>query len=196
VPRLIWRAALSREVPGEGVAVKEAQEKIGNGSATLTELSPPQSGEWVGVGKGPLQVESAWHWASLPGCGGIVTFCGTVRDHSDGRPGVTWLEYEAYVEQVVPRLTRVATAARERWEEIGRLVLLHRVGRLEVGEVSVVVVASTPHRAEAFEAARFCIDTVKHTVPIWKRETWSGGTDWTLCSDEFDAAGGDRTSVP
>jgi molybdopterin synthase catalytic subunit len=103
---------------------------------------------------------------------------------------VTGLEYEAYVEQVAPRLTRVAVAARERWAEIGRLVLLHRVGRLEVGEVSVVVVASTPHRAEAFAAAQFCIDTLKHTVPIWKRETWSGGTDWTLCSNESDVAGG------
>jgi molybdopterin synthase catalytic subunit len=102
---------------------------------------------------------------------------------------VTGLEYEAYVEQVAPRLTRVAVAARERWQEIGRLVLLHRVGRLEVGDVSVVVVASTPHRAEAFAAAQFCIDTLKHTVPIWKRETWSGGTDWTLCSNEGDVGG-------
>jgi molybdopterin synthase catalytic subunit len=86
----------------------------------------------------------------------------------------------------------VAAAARKRWAEIGRLVLLHRVGRLEVGEVSVVAVASTPHRAEAFAAAQFCIDTLKHTVPIWKRETWSGGTDWTLCSGDLDALSGDQ----
>ena len=118
-----------------------------------------------------------------------MTFLGTVRDHSEGRPGVTSLEYEAYVEQVAPRLTEVADSARERCAEIGRLALLHRVGRLEVEEVSVVVVASTPHRAEAFAAAQFCIDTLKHTVPIWKRETWSGGADWTLCSDERPAAG-------
>jgi molybdopterin synthase catalytic subunit len=177
------------------VAVTDAQENIENGPATLTELTPPKSGDWVGVDAGPLPVEAAWRWAILPGCGGIVTFCGTVRDHSEDRPGVTWLEYEAYVEQVAPRLTRVAAAARERWGEIGRLVLLHRVGRLEVGEVSVVVVASTPHRAEAFEAAQFCIDTLKHSVPIWKRETWSGGTDWSLCSDELDAAGRDQASV-
>jgi molybdopterin synthase catalytic subunit len=69
---------------------------------------------------------------------------------------------------------------------IGRLVLLHRVGRLEVGDISVVVTASTPHRAEAFAAAQFCIDTLKHTVPIWKRETWSGGSDWSLCSHEIE----------
>ena len=78
-------------------------------------------------------------------CGGIVTFCGTVRDHSDGRAAVTSLEYEAYEEQVVPRLSAVASAARARWPQIGRLALLHRVGRLEVGEVAVVVAASTPH---------------------------------------------------
>ena len=173
----------------------DAQDNMEDGPATLTELIPPKSGDWVGVSTGPLPVEAAWQWAVLPGCGGIVTFCGTVRDHSEGRPGVTWLEYEAYVEQVAPQLTRVATAARERWGDIGRLVLLHRVGRLGVGEVSVVVVASAPHRAEAFAAAQFCIDTLKHTVPIWKRETWSGGTDWTLCSDDLDATGRDQASV-
>jgi molybdopterin synthase catalytic subunit len=130
-------------------------------------------------------VDQALQWATLPGCGGIVSFCGTVRDHSDGRPGVTHLEYEAYVEQVVPRLRDVAEAARARWPEIGRLVLLHRVGRLEVGEVSVVVVASTPHRGEAFAAAQFCIDTLKHSVPIWKHETWAGGADWSVCADQM-----------
>jgi molybdopterin synthase catalytic subunit len=179
----------------EGMAVSDAKEKIEHGSATLIDLTPPRSGDWVGVGARPLPVEAAWRWAVLPGCGGIVTFCGTVRDHSEGRPGVTWLEYEAYVEQVAPRLARVATAARERWPEIGRLVLLHRVGRLEIGEVSVVVVASTPHRAEAFEVAQFCIDTLKQTVPIWKRETWSGGTDWILCSNELRAADSARERV-
>jgi len=166
-----------------------------DGLGSLTELVPPPIGDWVGVSTGPLPFEAAWRWAILPGCGGIVTFCGTVRDHSEGRPGVVSLECEAYVEQVAPRLARVAAGARHRWAEIGRLVLLHRVGRLEVGEVSVVVVASTPHRAEAFAAAQFCIDTIKGTVPIWKRETWSGGEDWTLCSHDFNGAGRDPSSV-
>jgi molybdopterin synthase catalytic subunit len=167
----------------------------GGSAAAPSGLTPPEGGDWIGVGEAPLPVDAAWRWAVLPECGGIVTFCGTVRDHSEGRPGVTSLEYEAYVEQVAPRLRQVADAARERWEEIGRLVLLHRVGRLEVGEVSVVVVASTPHRAEAFAAAQFCIDRLKHTVPVWKRETWSGGTDWSLCSHEINAADRDRSPV-
>jgi molybdopterin synthase catalytic subunit len=132
-------------------------------------------------------------WAIEPGCGAVVTFCGTVRDHSDGREGVTELEYQAYMEQVEPRLSAVAKAARDHWPELARLALLHRVGRLKVGEISVVVAASTPHRGEAFDAARFCIDTLKHSVPIWKRETWADGSDWALCAhDMIDVPGGDE----
>ncbi len=143
----------------------------------------PAGTDWVGVSDQPLPVERAQAWAVVPSCGGIVTFCGTVRDHSEGRHGVTSLEYEAYLEYVEPRLRDVASAARAQWE-IGRLVLLHRVGRLVVGEVSVVVVASTPHRSEAFAAAQFCIDTLKHTVPIWKHETWEDGSDWSVCAHD------------
>ena len=151
---------------------------------TEPELQTPVGEDWIAIGRRPLPVDDAWKWVGVPDCGGIVTFCGTVRDHSQGRSGVTSLEYEAYEEHVVPRLTDVATEARVRWPEIGRLALLHRVGLLEVGEVAVVVAVSTPHRAEAFAAAQFCIDTLKHTVPIWKRETWEGGSDWSVCSHE------------
>ncbi len=156
---------------------------------TEAALRPPASGDWIAIGQGDLPVDDARRWVGVPECGGIVTFCGTVRDHSVGRNGVTSLEYEAYEEHVVPRLTDVASAARLRWPEVGRLALLHRVGRLEVGEVAVVVAVSTPHRAEAFAAAEFCIDTLKHTVPIWKRETWEGGSDWSVCSPEGVSAG-------
>jgi molybdopterin synthase catalytic subunit len=72
---------------------------------------------------------------------------------------------------------------------VGRLVLLHRVGHLQVGEISVVVVVSTPHRGEAFAAAEYCIDTLKHSVPIWKRETWVGGTDWSVCVHDIEDVG-------
>jgi molybdopterin synthase catalytic subunit len=151
---------------------------------TGPELQIPVGNDWIAISGDQLPVDEAWRWVGVSECGGIVTFCGTVRDYSDGRAGVTSLEYEAYEEHVVPRLTDVATAARVRWPEIGRLALLHRVGRLEVGEVAVVVAASTPHRAEAFAAAQFCIDTLKHTVPIWKLETWEGGSDWSVCTPE------------
>jgi molybdopterin synthase catalytic subunit len=117
----------------------------------------------------------------------VVVFSGTVRDHAEERPGVTALTYEAYAEQVEPRLAAIAAAARDRWPTVGRLALLHRTGELTVGESSVLVAASSPHRAEAFEAARFCIDTLKSTVPIWKRETWEGGSDWGLDAHPVEA---------
>ena len=136
-----------------------------------------------------LPVDRALVWASRPECGGIAMFCGTVRDHSDGRPDVTALEYEISLEHALPRLHQIAVAARDRWPMLGRVVLLHRFGRLNVGEVSVVVVASTPHRADAFDAARYCIDTLKRTVPIWKRETWAGGADWSTCTHPIEDVG-------
>ena len=147
--------------------------------------------DWLGLSDAPLPVTDALGWAFRPDCGGVVLFCGVVRDHADGRTNVTHLTYEAYDEEVEPRLAAIAAEARRRWPEIGRLAILHRVGTLEVGEVSVVVVASAPHRAEAFEAARFAIDTVKSTVPVWKRERWDGGEDWSQCaSPVMEVAGG------
>ena len=120
-----------------------------------------------------------------------MLFTGTVRNFAVGRPSVTALGYEAYEEAVEPRLAAVASEARRRWPALGRIALLHRVGRLEVGEASVLVVVSAPHRDEAFAAARYCIDTVKETVPIWKREEWEGGRDWSARSSPVtEVAGG------
>jgi molybdopterin synthase catalytic subunit len=149
---------------------------------------PPEAGErsWIAVSEQVLPTEQAMAWASEPATGAIVCFCGTVRDHSPGRESVTSLEYEVHPDRAVPRLAEVATSARRRWPAIGRLALLHRSGLLAVGEVSVVVVVATPHRAEAFDAAEYCIDTLKRTVPIWKRETWSGGTDWSACTQAIE----------
>ena len=107
-----------------------------------------------------------------------MVFLGVVRDHADGRSGVTGLTYEAYEEEAVTKLAAVAAEARRQWPVIDRVALLHRIGDLELSEASVAVVVSSPHRAEAFEAARYCIDTLKESVPIWKREHWEGGSDW------------------
>jgi len=119
-----------------------------------------------------------------------VLFMGTVRNFADGRPAVTALEYEAYEEAVGPRLAAVAAEARRRWPPLGRVALLHRVGRLEVGAASVLVAVSAPHRDEAFAAARYCIDTVKETVPIWKREEWEGGDGWSARSSPVTEVAG------
>jgi molybdopterin synthase catalytic subunit len=141
---------------------------------------------WVAVTPDPLSLDRAATWATEPGSGAVVTFQGTVRDHADSRPGVVELEYEAYEEQVGPRLLRIAEVAMERWGQVGKVVLWHRTGVLSVGETSVLVAVSAEHRSDAFEAARYCIDTVKTSVPIWKRERWSGGEDWGL--DAHDVA--------
>ncbi|MFP3901934.1 MAG: molybdenum cofactor biosynthesis protein MoaE [Acidimicrobiia bacterium] len=153
-------------------------------------LAPPPGDTWVGLSGWPLPVAEAAAWAVRPHCGGLVLFSGTARDHAPGRPGVERLEYEAYEAQAVPRLSRVADEARARWPDIGRVALLHRVGTVEIGESAVVVVVSAPHRDSAFAAARFCIDDLKRSVPIWKRETWDGGESWGLEAQHIVEAGG------
>lgn len=165
-------------------------------------MAPPtEHNDWIACTDDPLPISEAMSWVVLPRCGAVVSFVGTVRDHAEGRSDVTEVEYEAYREQVEPKLASVAGSARTRWGDLGRLVLVHRVGRLAVGDASVLVVASTPHRAEAFAAAQYCIDTLKQTVPIWKREHWAGGSDWGTGAQpvaaiaEIDAAISGRARV-
>jgi molybdopterin synthase catalytic subunit len=139
----------------------------------------PSGDDWVALAHDALPLAEASAWAITPACGALVSFAGTVRDHSVGRAGVESLEYEAYEEQVVPKLQAVVDEARRRWPMLGRIVAIHRTGRLLLSEVAVIVAATSPSRPEAFEAARFLIDTVKATVPIWKLETWAEGSAWS-----------------
>jgi len=153
-------------------------------------VQPPASGaDWIEVADDPLPIDVATTWATTPGSGAVVLFLGVVRDHAEGRTGVSGLTYEAYEEEVVPKLTDVAAEARRRWPAVDRVALLHRTGDLGLSEASVAVVVSSPHRPEAFDAARYCIDTLKETVPIWKREHWDGGSDWATCSHSVRAVG-------
>lgn len=132
----------------------------------------------MGLSSERLPLEEAVAWANRPHCGASVMFSGNARDSSAGRPGVYELTYEAYEAEAEHRLRAVAVQAREFWPEVGRLALLHRTGTLAIGDAAVVVVASAPHRGEAFDAARFCIDALKATVPIWKFEKWADGESW------------------
>ncbi len=142
---------------------------------------PPVSGDtWVGLSEAPLPVDAVSSWAVRPDCGAVVVFSGTARDHSAGREQVDRLEYEAYEEQVVPRLQAIADAARDRWPDLGNIALIHRIGHVPLAESAVVVAVSAPHRGSAFEAARFGIDTLKATVPVWKKERWAEGESWGL----------------
>lgn len=125
-----------------------------------------------------LHVADTYDWAVVPSAGAVVMFSGTARNHSEGREGVETLAYEAYDEVVLTALGAVVAEMRIRWSAVRRVALVHRVGDVPVGESSVLVVVSAPHRPEAFAAARFGIDALKATAPIWKRETWKGGDDW------------------
>ena len=110
------------------------------------------------------------------GDGAVATFLGLVREHNQGRK-VAFLEYEAYEALAVKALNRIVDEARDAWPDT-RLGVHHRVGRLELGEASIVIVAASPHRANAFAACRYTIERVKQIVPIWKHEHFEGGDVW------------------
>lgn len=147
--------------------------------------APEHSDSWIFLTDSPLPIADMYEWAVLPRCGAVVLFSGTVRDHAEGRDGVSHLEYEAYEEQVVPSFEAIEAELRQRWPDTGRVAIAHRVGRMELTESSVVVVVSSPHRPEAFEAGRYAIDALKASAPIWKHETWDDGSDWGTGAHEI-----------
>ncbi len=112
-----------------------------------------------------------------PANGALVTFLGVVRCETDGRQ-VRYLEYEAYREMAEEALARIGEEIRERWPEIRGVSIVHRVGRLNVGELAVVIALSAAHRPQLFDALRYAIDRLKETVPIWKKEVWTDGAEW------------------
>ena len=123
-----------------------------------------------------LDVAALIEAVARPGCGAVTTFVGTVRDHNAGRR-VLYLEYEAYEALVLKAFRRIDEESRDRWPGVA-LAIHHRSGRLEVGEASVVIAASSAHRADAFAAARYAIERIKQIAPIWKREYFEGGEEW------------------
>jgi molybdopterin synthase catalytic subunit len=131
----------------------------------------------IAVDAAPIDAGALVSRVALPGAGAVVLFLGTVRDHSPGRPGVTGLEYEAYPEVVIDKIAAIVAAVRTS-HELERVAVIHRVGPVAVGEVSVGVAVAAAHRSEAFAAARRIIDDLKATAPIWKKETWEGGSEW------------------
>lgn len=153
-------------------------------------LFPPAGDDWVALSAEPLPFEHLATWPVLAGCGAVVVFAGTVRDHAEGRPGVLTLEYEAYADVATLTMQAIALEMRGEWPCLGRVALLHRTGLLEPTDIAVVVSVSAPHRAEAFEAARFGIDAIKARAPIWKRESWDGGSAWGLDVHPLAGSGG------
>jgi molybdopterin synthase catalytic subunit len=112
-----------------------------------------------------------------PSCGAVVSFIGTVRDLTGDKITVA-LDYEAYPGMAEKKLAEIEADVRDRWP-VGDIALVHRLGRMDVGEISVAVAVSCPHRADAFAACRHAIDRLKELVPIWKQEYWAdGSTEW------------------
>lgn len=111
-----------------------------------------------------------------PGAGGIDIFIGTVRDHTQGRK-VLRLEFEAYAPMAISEMHKIAQRIQEKWPA-QRISIHHRIGTLDIGDIAVVIAVATPHRKAAFEACQYAIDTLKETVPIWKKEIFEDGEVW------------------
>jgi len=125
----------------------------------------------------PIDAQTVLAAVATPAAGAVVLFLGTTREYTAGRQ-TTSLDYEAYRPMAEKTLAALAEDARRRWP-IEKLCIVHRLGHVPLGEASVAVAVSTPHRTAAFEAGNWLIDNLKESVPIWKKETWAdGGTEW------------------
>lgn len=132
----------------------------------------------VSVGPTPIDAGALVSEVSRAASGAIVVFLGTVRDHSGDKTDVTHLSYEVFVEMVEPKIVEIVEEAAGKWP-INAAAVEHRSGEVMLGEASVGVAVSTAHRRDAFESARFIIDQLKERAPIWKKEHWSGGEEWS-----------------
>jgi molybdopterin synthase catalytic subunit len=125
----------------------------------------------------PIDAAALTDEVRRPECGAVVIFLGTVREVTDGQATVA-LDYDAYTSMAEKKLQEIEQETRQRWP-VGEVALVHRLGHLEVGAISVVAAVSCPHRAQAFEACRYAIDRLKEMVPIWKKENWADGrSEW------------------
>ena len=175
--------AINEEYIEENHALRERDELVlippVSGGAEKSSQSPQstQSSEtWVELVQQAIDVNALLKKVSHPKAGAVVLFLGTVRDNDRGRH-VKFLEYEAYQPMALKEMNRVVEEARRRWPLLG-IAIVHRLGHLEVGDISVAIAVSSGHRKEAFEAGRYAIDTLKQTVPIWKKEVWDSGEAW------------------
>ncbi len=123
----------------------------------------------------PLSLEEVYALANDPGNGAVVVMSGMVRNQTDGK-AVVALEYQAYEPMALQVFRQIAADIRTSWPDVNRVVIHHRIGRLQIGEISVLVAVGCPHRSEAFEACSYAINTLKHNAPIWKKEHWGDGS--------------------
>jgi molybdopterin synthase catalytic subunit len=152
-------------------------------SGFTTDLASPiqtQAEDNFAIAFAPLSLEEVYKLADDPGNGAIVVMSGMVRNQTDGKPVVA-LEYQAYEPMALQVFRQIAVDIRHNWPQVKRVVIHHRIGRLQIGEISVLVAVGCPHRSEAFAACKYAIDTLKHNAPIWKKE-WYSEQNGTLSS--------------
>jgi molybdopterin synthase catalytic subunit len=139
---------------------------------------PTYPGDRFTITFAPLLLEEVYASADDPANGAVVIMSGMVRNQTDGQPVVA-LEYQAYEPMAIEVFKQIAAQIRQTWTDVTHVIIHHRVGKLQVGEISVLVAIGCPHRTEAFEACKYAIDTLKHNAPIWKKEHWKdGSTSW------------------
>jgi molybdopterin synthase catalytic subunit len=130
----------------------------------------------------PLSQDDILRRVSRPDCGGVVTFAGTVRGSTDtesGQRGTDFLEYEAYTGMAEKLMAQIGDEVLQKWPLVKAVSILHRIGRCEIEEPTVLIAVATPHRGDGcFEACQYAIERLKAIVPIWKQENWSDGSVW------------------
>jgi molybdopterin synthase catalytic subunit len=136
----------------------------------------------------PLSLAEIYTLADDRANGAVVVMSGTVRNQTDGQ-AVVALEYQAYEPMAVRVFQQIATEIRRQCSDVNRVVIHHRIGRLQVGEISVLVAVGCPHRSEAFAACQYAIDTLKHNAPIWKKEHWADGSSSWVSIGACEMAG-------
>jgi molybdopterin synthase catalytic subunit len=141
----------------------------------LTTPIKPKVQDSFAITFAPLLLEEVYTKADDPSNGAVVVMSGMVRNQTNGKPVVA-LEYQAYEPMAMRVFYQIAANIRQQWSDVNRVVIHHRIGCLQIGEISVLVAVGCPHRSEAFEACRYAIDTLKHTAPIWKKEHWADGS--------------------
>jgi MoaE-MoaD fusion protein len=175
----VWPAlGLGDEPPGLLYAVNREYVEAGHELADGDEVAviPPVSGGSFRLVEGPLDVAAVLREVETPEAGALASFVGTVRRRSRDRD-VVHLEYEAFEEMAEPLLSRLGDELTERYG-LSAVAIHHRLGRVEIGEASVVIAVSAPHRAAALDACRDAIETLKTTIPLWKKEVYAGGEEW------------------
>ncbi len=157
---------------------------------TLTSPAKPHINDSFAIHFAPLSLTDIYTKADDPSNGAVVVMSGTVRNQTAGK-AVICLEYQAYEPMALQVFYQIAADIRQKWFDVNRIVIYHRIGRLQIGEISVLVAVGCPHRAEAFAACHHAIDTLKHQAPIWKKEHWQDGSSTWVSIGACEQSGAD-----